>query len=353
MRPFRREDIPEAVALRQQVFRFSERRSANELAAYFERIFFQHPWQDAEMPSWVHEDRRGRVTGFLGVLPRRMIWRGQPIRLAVSTQLMVEPSSRGLVGLSLVRAYLAGPQDWSLSDTANDTARRIFEGLGARTSMIHSLVWLRPLRPCRDLASRLAHGVVARGALFAARPLVAAGDAVAARLPDGAARKPPGAVQLLTSALMLAHLDVLASRALRPVYDAGSLDWLLEQVAEKRQFGTLEQALVRDAAGEVAGWFLYFLNPGGLSQVVQVAARPTAVRLVLRHLFHHAWARGAVTLAGRLEPALVPELAALGCGFGRDGPWVLVHARRSEILTAVERGDTFLSRLDGEWWLSF
>jgi len=49
----------------------------------------------------------------------------------------------------------------------------------------------------------------------------------------------------------------------------------------------------------------------------------------------------------------VPELAALGCGFGRDGPWVLIHSRRPEILPAVERGDAFLSRLDGEWWLSF
>lgn len=353
LRAFRRDDIPDVVALRQRVFHFSERRSATVLAEYFERIFFHHPWPDEELPSWVHEDGRGRVTGFLGVLPRRMTWRGQPIRMAVSTQLMVEPSSRGLVGLQLVRAFLAGPQDWSFSDTANDTARRIFEGLGASTSMIHSFVWQRPLRPWRDHASRLARGVVARGALFAARPLVALRDAIAARMPDGAARRPVGSVEPLTSALMLAHLDVLGSRALRPTYDSGSLDWLLEQVAEKRQFGTLEQALVRDAAGRVAGWFLYFLNPGGLSQVVQIAARPAAARLVLQHLFHHAWSRGAAALAGRLEPALVPELAALGCGFGRDGPWVLIHSRRPEIMPAVDRGDAFLSRLDGEWWLSF
>jgi hypothetical protein len=153
--------------------------------------------------------------------------------------------------------------------------------------------------------------------------------------------------------LILSHLDVLGSRALRPVYDASSLDWLLEQVAEKRQFGSLQRALVRDVTGAVAGWFLYFLNRGGVGQVVQVAARPDAARLVLQHLFHHAWARGAAALAGRLEPGLVPELAALGCRFRREGPWVLVHSRRPEILLAVQRGDAFLSRLDGEWWLSF
>ena len=343
------------MALRLQAFRFSERRSASELAVYFERIFFQHPWRDEELSSWVYEDGRGHVTGFLGVLPRRMMWRGQPIRLATSTQLMVAPRSRGLVGLWLVRAFLTGPQDLSLSDTANDTSRRILEGLGGSTSMIHSLAWLRPLRPCRDLASRLARGwgIAGRAAALAARPLVAAGDAVAARMQDGAARRPAGSVQPLTSALMLAHLDVLASRRLRPVYESGSLDWLLEQVAEKRQFGTLERGLVRGGAGDVAGWFLYFLNPGGVSHVVQVAARPTTGRLVLRHLFHHAWARGATAVSGRLDPALVADLAALGCAFQRDGPWVLVHARRPEILQAIERGDGFLSRLDGEWWLSF
>jgi len=341
------------VALRQRVFRFSERRSASVLAAYFDRIFFQHPWPDDELPSWVYEDARGRATGFLGVMPRRMVWRGQVIRVAVATQLMVEPQSRGLAGRSLVRAFLAGPQDCSLSDTANDAARRLWESLGAATSTIHSLVWLRPLRPCRDLTSRFARGLAARGALYAARPLVAAGDAVAARLPGGAARQPAGTTQPLTPALMLAHLDVLGCRALRPVYEQGALDWLLDQVAEKRQFGTLERVLVRDVAGSVAGWFLYFLNPGGATQIVQLAARPGAHTLVLQHLFHHAWSRGAAALVGRLEPALVSDLAALGCGFGRDGPWVLLHSRRPDIMPAVERGDAFLSRLDGEWWLSF
>jgi hypothetical protein len=341
------------VALRQSVFRFSERRSASVLATYFERIFFQHPWPDDDLPSWVHEDASGRVVGFLGVMPRRMVWRGQVIRMAVATQLMVEPQSRGLIGRSLVRAFLAGPQDCSLSDTANDAARRLWESLGAGTSTIHSLVWLRPLRPCRDITARIARGLAARGALYAARPLVAAGDAVAARLSGGAARKPAGTIQPLTPTLMLAHLDVLGCRALRPVYEQGALDWLLDQVAEKRQFGTLERALVREPAGRVAGWFLYFLNSGGASQIVQFAARPAAHTLVLQHLFHHAWSRGAAALVGRLEPALVPDLAALGCGFGRDGPWVMIHSHRPEIMPAVERGDAFLSRLDGEWWLSF
>jgi hypothetical protein len=31
----------------------------------------------------------------------------------------------------------------------------------------------------------------------------------------------------------------------------------------------------------------------------------------------------------------------------------LYHSSRPEVAAAIERGDAFLSRLDGEWWLSF
>jgi hypothetical protein len=74
---------------------------------------------------------------------------------------------------------------------------------------------------------------------------------------------------------------------------------------------------------------------------------------VLGHLFHHAWRRGAAGIAGRLEPSLLPGLVAAGCGLRREGPWMLIRSRRPEIARAVERGDAFLSRLEGEWWLSF
>jgi hypothetical protein len=37
---------------------------------------------------------------------------------------------------------------------------------------------------------------------------------------------------------------------------------------------------------------------------------------------------------------------------GRGSP-VLVHSRRRELVDAVRCGDAFLTRLDGEWWMSF
>jgi hypothetical protein len=32
---------------------------------------------------------------------------------------------------------------------------------------------------------------------------------------------------------------------------------------------------------------------------------------------------------------------------------MLVHARHQEIVNAIHRGDAFLSRSEGEWWIRF
>ncbi len=355
LRRLRGEDLPDVVALRQQVFRFSERESPDRLAAYLERIFCRHPWPDEELPSLVYEDERGRVAGFLGVIPRPMCFQGEPVRAAVATQLMVAPERRGLVGRRLMRTFLTGPQDLSLSDTANETGRRLWESLGGSISVIHSLFWTRTLRPCRQLAARIARGPVLRAALFAARPVLAAADTLAARLPASFTQDvPPGTVEALDADTMAARLPELAGpRALRPVYEDGSLTWLLALAAEKRQFGELHGVLVRDPTGEVAGWFLYYCHSGGgVGEVLQLAARRSTQTLVLRHLLRDAWRRGLTAIAGRVEPGCVEELAAHGSRFGRQGPWMLIHSPRVELMHAIAGGDAFVSRLEGEWWLS-
>jgi len=334
------------------VFRFSERERTERLVAYLEHIFYAHPWAQDDLPSLVYEDERGRVAGFLGVIPRPLLFQGAPIRAAVATQLMVAPESRGLVGRRLMRAFLGGPQDLSLSDTANDAARLLWESLGGSVSVTHSLSWTRALRPCRHYASRASSGGPARRAAWlAARPVLAVADALATRLVQQA---PPGSTEPLDAAVMAATLPRLVGpRALRPVYEDGSLGWLLEQAADKRQFGELRQRLVRGPGGEVAGWFLYYRDGGGVGQVLQVAAARSGLALVLRHLFYDAWRGGLTAVAGRLEPAWAAELGAQRCRFERTGPWVLIHARRTEILHAIVCGDAFVSRLEGEWWLSF
>jgi hypothetical protein len=348
VRAFRRDDITEVAALRARVFQQRERATPDESARYFESLFFHNPWADETLPSLVHEDSRGGVIGFVGVIPRRMMFRGEPVRVAISTQMMVAPEHRGVAGYRLIRALLTGAHDLVLSDVANDVARRVFEGFGGRRLVPYSVLWTLALRPAMYAVARIAPRLVAR----AVRPLCAAADTVAALRPS---RRDTlaGRVEPLDVGTILAHLERTVHRyALRPVYDDGSLPWLLAQARDKRQFGELEHVLLRDAADDVTGWFLYYANPGGVSHVAQLAAVRGAEALVLDHLARHAWRRGSTAVSGRLEPALLLPLAERRAEL-TPGPSVLVHTRRRDILDAIHRGDAFLSRLDGEWWVSF
>ncbi|HEY6854576.1 MAG TPA: GNAT family N-acetyltransferase [Gemmatimonadales bacterium] len=354
VRPFRPDDVPDVVGLRRRLYRFTERPSPAELADYCERVFCDNPWADDDLPSLVYEDQRGELAGFLGVLPRRMTFEDEPIRVAIATQLMVSPEARGLAGWHLVRAFMAGPQDLSVSDLGNEAARRLWESLGGSVSAAHSVTWEKALRPCSLAVSRLGKGALGRGAALAAQPLIALGDALVTAWPGAQERPAAGdTVPLTPATLTAAAAELLQTFSLRPDYDDGSLPWLLGQAAEKHEFGDLTGGLVRQPDGAVAGWFMHYVEPGHTCQVLQLAGRPAARALVLGHLLEDARRRGAIAVAGRLEPAWLPELAALGCALRDEGPWVLHHSRRPELTDAIERGDAFLSRLDGEWWLSF
>jgi len=147
--------------------------------------------------------------------------------------------------------------------------------------------------------------------------------------------------------------DVAGPRALQAAHDAGALDWMLEILGRRRWLGSLQRVLVREPGGAAVGGYVYGLNRRGLSQVVVLAARPRRSVEILRHMFHHAWSRGAVALTGRASATLLPALGETGCTLRREGGWVLAHSRRPELLAALHQGQEALGRLDGEWWLGF
>ena len=153
---------------------------------------------------------------------------------------------------------------------------------------------------------------------------------------------------------MLAHLpDVADGSALQPEYDARSLAWLLEQTARKARHGTLRARAVLESGRRLIGWYLYYLNAGGVSEVVQIAACNGSFDRVLQRLLADAWRQGAVAVRGRLDPRHVQELSDRHCWFRREGTWTLVHSRNADLAAAIHQGNAFLSRLEGEWWLRF
>jgi GNAT superfamily N-acetyltransferase len=334
IRPLKAEDIPALVDLRTRAFAQAQRPQP-EMGEYFEQVFLGNPWRDDSTPSLVYEDA-GRPVGFLGVVPRPASFQGQRIRIAVGTQFMVHPDHRGVAGLHLLKHFLAGAQDLSLADLANDASHRLWEKLGGRTARIPSLQWtLSFMRMPRTIRTpvRFVAGLVWRRWSS----------------PRGVRRGP------LTPKLLAQQLpELLQGVSLRPEYDARSAVWIFEQLVTKRGLGDIRSAALWDDAGEeILGWYVYYADAERVGRVVHFVARQGARELVLQELFARAWREGLAAITGRLEAGLLRHAGRSGLTCRREGPWMLMHSARPEILEAVDRGDAFLSSLEGEGLLSF
>jgi hypothetical protein len=355
IRPFERDDIPAVASLYEQTIRSGSSTPAPRLADFFERTFFECPWADEEIPSLVYEDDAGRVAGFLGSHPRRLVLDGQPIRAACSGQLMTAPHVRSsAAGAMLLRRYLNGVQDLTITDGATDDVRRIWEALGGQSAALASLEWVRVLRPLSMASEYAVRHTRYRRLAAACRPVARAIDAVSAWPAQSPLRtsEPEAWGELLTPAMMAALLPLIgAGYRVRPDYDVAFLDWLFREMTRVTVRGTLIRTLVRDPSGRAIGWYVYYLLRGGISEVVQVAAIEREMDVVLAHLIHHAQVNGAAVLRGRLERPLREPLSRHRCLFRYTG-MALVHSRRPEILAAVQLDHALLSRMEGEWWMS-
>jgi hypothetical protein len=136
---------------------------------------------------------------------------------------------------------------------------------------------------------------------------------------------------------------------LLPEYDLSSLDWVLKFVADRKAFGEVRRILVRNEEKKMIGWFIYYVAPGGVGEVLQIGAESPSIGKVLDHLFYDAWSNGLVGIHGRMEPQFMQELTVRSCFFLRNGSWTLAHSKNSELLGMIQSGSAFFSRLDGEW----
>ena len=75
---------------------------------------------------------------------------GKRIRLAYGSNFIMDPGSRTtMAAIQLVRAFMKGTQDISITDSANESSRQLLRSLGFNVVPIYSLLWARPLRPSR------------------------------------------------------------------------------------------------------------------------------------------------------------------------------------------------------------
>ena len=365
IRNFCEQDIPQVAALHGRLMRtdaaaavasgFSRKSDPiDAYARYFAGVFLNDT-NDGGLSSLVYE-RDGRIGGFLGVVARRMRFRGEPIVAAVCSQFVVDPAERGQVGLQMLKRCFDGPQDLSITDEAGDDTRRIWEWRGGATVLPYSIHWVRPLRPVQGALTFARQRKVLAPFARVLSPVARALDAMVTS-PAGSPFRPAqprGSREELDPTTLLACLpDVTGGRSIVPDYDERSLTRIVARTRERITGGRLRQFLVRDESRRVVGWFVYGAHPWGIGEVLQAAAKPLQARKVLDHLVDDAWQQGVVALSGRFDPDFAAELSEKSCFLYRRGHWTLVHSKRPDVSHALQRGDAFFTRLEGEWCLRF
>ena len=355
VRPFTPDDIDEIATLHREGFlRHVLDGPSEDHHSYFRAVFFENPWRDLGPPSLVFEDGGGSLVGFLGVVPRRLRLGDEPIVAAVSTQFIVRPDGRSqLAGIALMKAFLSGDQDLSIADEGNDDSRRIWERMGGSTLALPSVSWSKALRPARHFLTK----VESRKRLGWARllrPAAVSWDAamrmdaspLAIRPPDGVTASP-----LDAAALHRWLTTIRPQPPIRPVYAVADLQWLLSRYGHAP--GVLERRSVHRADGAWLGCYLYCRRPDGRAEVLYCEALPDAEVPVFQSMLADAYERGAILIWGKTTPGLIRPLAQSRCGFHEVQRWTLVASRRADVRSVLDRGDTGLTRLEGEYPTAF
>jgi hypothetical protein len=329
--------------------------------AFFQELYFtDNPYIDNTLPSVVYEAKRGKVGGFLGAIRRKMSVCGQPIRVRFGGNFVVHPEVRGTVAaMRLLGTLMAGDQDISQTDSANDISRYLLERIGWRTIATFSVHWVRLLRPAQFAAyaaSRQTSPAISSVLRFAAKPFCSFADNIAARLSFNPFRQieldPRVHASDLDVETLLHCLDEFrGGYSLWPEYDLNSLQWLLSFMDRMPARGALRKVIIRDDGHKILGWYIYYAKPGAVGEVVQIGGGRQHLKDVLDHLFYDAWSRGVVALHGVVNSRLMPDFSLKNCVFTCRGGWALAHSRKPELIELLNRGDAFISRLDGEWCL--
>jgi GNAT superfamily N-acetyltransferase len=356
IRALEREDLPRVCQLYERVVRSGTVDPPPQLLNYFERTLFDYPWADPEIPSLVFEDADGAILGFLGSHVRRLRVDGRPLRMACGGQLVTAPEARSRgVGALLLRRFRSGPQDLMITDGATDFVRQMCVGLGGQTLVHASIGWTKVFRPAATTLSWLSQRNRGSGLARSLRLVAPALDGLApAVLPERAdlvpAQPAAEATELTVDALLEQMRDAPRWLRLHPDYDADYLRWLFAELAAVHDRGLPVRHLVHDRSGRVAGWYVYYLAPGGIAQVLQVAVPNGNPDLVLDHLLWHAAQGGAAAVQGRVEPVLYGSLRGRRCLLSRTQP-AIVHSEDQHLLGLLGSAKSLLTRLEGEWWM--
>ncbi len=349
IRPLDRDRLGEVAALL-----LMKRQPSQAQLEYFTSVlanyFFDHPHADAEIPSLIAVDADGKLVGFIGSSVRRFEFNGSPVRMSSCGPLIIDPHAPTIgVGLFLLQRYLAGRQDFTISDSATDTVLEMWTKLGGKRADVVRERWTVVLRPLTFANDHFLRG---RGAGSRANGAVVLGDRAVAPVARLLLPKRPKLVaeSLSPEALRDGIAGLPADFALRPSYGVDLLAWQFEAMAAAGK-GEVRSALFRNASGAISGWYVYLLNRGGISHVWQLAGEASELPSVFAHLLHDAYDNGGAVVDGRVEPHLREVVAHRSVKLRPSSSHPLRHTNRADLEDVLFGEAAFLSRSDGESWM--
>jgi len=307
-------------------------------------------------PSLVSYDAQGTVTGFIGVHSVPFIVNDKTYQAAFCGGFMVDPERADhLLGPRLLRSVFSGPQDFTISDTANSRAEMMCRQMDARILPSHSLNWIRVFRPGSFATNMLLRHASGRlqglGSRLVGRPF----DLVASRPISSRIVPEPSPCEEHE----IESDDEFATSLMQfTSHFAGRPDWsrmnLVEMVATARDkpgFGDVSRKMVY-RAGRPIGLYHLHAKPSDIGRVLQIAAIPGAEQVVLDRLFFTAYSMGLAGLLGRTQPWLLDAMLTRKCQFYPGGT-TLVQARDKRLLTQFVQCDPFLNGFAGQDWTRF
>jgi len=349
IRVCQRSDFEEIADLYRSTFQNSAVSQSSTLQQYLEQVYLDNPWA-TEIASPLVSQKSGRIDGFLGVVPQKLHFQGEQITMAASSALMVAQDEAGnrnpITGVGLLRTFLDGKQDLSLTDTANDITCRIWTASGGSIAHPYCYTWLRPLKPLATCADVL----LGSGRLQSlVSPLLSLCDSVLKRMPPIKPQSVDCEVVEISTMELLKLQQRVKNRAVLPCHDLSSMEWLIEMAEQSDEEGPLAKCVVRSKGVEL-GWFVYYRSRNAVGRVLQLVGFGNSYDAVLDCLIHDASQHGVAALWGRTEPGKNTTLTSRRCVF-KGAPWVLVHSKRQEIIEAFQKADALFTGFEGEHWM--
>ncbi len=351
------EDVPAIASMFQRILRKDRHAPSPALTAYLTRLFLDPPNRDPHIASLVHLRADGSVSGFMGVLPMPMVFEGRRLQAAIGGSFMVEGyEDDPYAGARLLRAFQNGPQDLSLTETANDVSTAMWRKLRGVILPDYSLEWLRVIRPAAFTVEMAAKAV---GAARLVSPLARPVDALIRRAAPHAGWAHLPATALRGKVLPSADADdetsatlfqrFVQSHRLRPDWPEAELQRMIAESGRKANYGGMVRRQVSSRSGTPVGMFLYYGDRARIGRVIQILALPGQEGAVIDSMLADACERGLVALRGRTQPALLDAMLGRRFAFVHAASSI-VHARDQSLIEPFRTGQAFFNGFAGESW---